>query len=273
MTVLIMTQNEQENIRYALESVLDKVDQVIVADSYSTDRTAAICREYADVELYQHEFLSWADQRNWMLNNCAIRNDIIFFLDADEYITPEFVSELRNIIESGTYFDSIYMQVKYMFLDSYLKYAYGHPKIKRIFRKSGLSFTGKGAREYANKEGVALCMKTPFVHHDRKSIAYWIDKHNRNAEREANLYLEKENADFSYTRTLPWRLRAKIWVRNTIWNRLPLMVRPFLYFVYRYIFQLGILDGRAGFIYCWLHAFWYQSLIDIKILEKKGQKS
>ena len=273
VSVLIMTHDEQENIRYALESVLNKFDQIIVADDYSTDRTVAICREYADVELYYNKFPSWADQRNWMLNNCAIRNDIVFFLDADEYVDTEFVAELRHILDSSLQFDAIYVHIRYIFFGSYLKRAYGHPKIRRIFKRAGLVFVGEGAREYARKDGVACVMKCPCIHHDRKPIATWIEKHVSNAEREAIAYIKRECVDYSYISTLPWLLRTKIWIRRTIWNRLPLLVRPCLYFVYRYIVQLGILDGRAGFIYCFLHALWYQSLIDIKILEKKWQQT
>jgi len=272
ISVLIMTQNEQENIRYAIESVLDNVDQVIVTDSYSTDGTVAICREYAGVELYHNKFLSWADQRNWMLKNCAIRNETVFFLDADEYVNQEFFDEIGRILKSNTYFDSIYLLARYIFLGFHLKHAYGHPKVKRIFRKSGLSFAGEGAREYANKEGVSLFMKSPYIHHDRKPISFWIKKHINSAEREAIVYMAKHHLDYSYSHALPWQLRTKIWIRRTIWNRLPLLIRPYLYFVYRYLFQLGILDGRAGLVYCYLHALWYQSLIDIKILEKKVQK-
>jgi len=272
-TILIMTQNEEGNIKYAIDSVINDFDQVIVTDSFSTDQTTAICRKYPNVELYQHAFFSWADQRNWMLSNCSIQNDVVLYLDADEYLTSPFIEELRGILKSRVNFDSIYVTVKYIFLGSHLKYAYGHPKIKRIFKKSGLLFTGEGAREYANKEGVALSMKTPFIHCDRKPISYWIDKHNRNAERESILFLQKDKIDYSYTHALPWRLKIKIWIRNSIWNRLPLMVRPGLYFIYRYFFQLGILDRRAGLIYCYLHAFWYQSLIDIKIIEKRTQEA
>jgi len=272
ITVLIMTQNEEENVKYAIESVINDFDQIIIADSYSSDKTVELCKQYPLITIYQNKFEGWANQRNWMLTNCNIRNEIVFFLDADEYVIPQFIDELKRIIKSDTHFESIYLFIRYIFLGSNLKYAYGHPKIKRIFRKTDLSFTGAGAREYANKEGVAFSMQTHLVHHDRKPIAYWIEKHNRNADREAIHYQERERTDFSYTSTLPWRLRTKILIRNSIWNRLPLLVRPFLYFVYRYIFQLGILDGRPGLIYCYLHAFWYQSLIDIKILEKKVEE-
>jgi glycosyltransferase involved in cell wall biosynthesis len=268
-----MTQDEEENIDQALGCVVHDFNQVIVTDSFSTDRTATICREHPEVKLYQNQFLSWADQRNWMLANCSIQNDIVLFLDADECLIPEFIQELRKILKSAKHFDSIYISVKYIFFGSHLRHAYGHPKIRRIFRREGLTFSGVGAREYANTEGVALLMKTKIIHRDRKALSCWIDKHNRNAAREAELFMTKGEVSFSFARDLPLSLRRTIWIRNVIWDRLPLMVRPCLYFIYRYIVRLGILDRRAGFIYCYLHAFWYQSLIDIKILEKKAKKS
>lgn len=271
ISVLIMTQNEQDNIHHALESVCGQFDQIIVTDSYSEDNTVEICSKYTEVELYQNKFISWANQRTWMLENCSINNDIVFFLDADEYCTNEFIIELRNIINLKIQFDSVYLNLKLLFLNKHLKYAYGHPKIKRIFKREGLSFEGSGAREYANKEGIAINIKAPLMHHDRKPIGYWIAKHNNNAEREAIYYLKSIKIE-NYS-NLPIKLRIKLWIRHSIWNRLPLLVRPIFYFIYRYIFQLGILDGVAGLIYCYLHAFWYQSLIDIKIIDMKHRSN
>ena len=79
VSVLIMTQNEETNIQIALESTVESFDQVIVTDSFSTDKTLNICRNYPDVEIYCHKFKGWAEQRNWMLENCKIKNDIVFF--------------------------------------------------------------------------------------------------------------------------------------------------------------------------------------------------
>lgn len=269
VTILIMTQNEEENVEFAIKSVINNFEQVIVVDSFSTDRTTEICKKYSKLEIYNNKFISFSEQRNWILNNCKIRNEIVFFLDADEYVNWEFIQELRNIIESNIPFDSIYLTPKYIFFETHLKYAYGHPKIRRIFKNSKLVFTGEGAREYANKEGISLIMKTPFIHYDRKPISSWIDKHNKNSDREVASYFRNNPIENS---VIPIALKIKMWIRNSIWNRLPLLLRPSLYFVYRYFIQLGFLDMRPGYIYCYLHAYWYQSIIDIKILEAKSKK-
>lgn len=273
ITVLIMTQNEEENIKFAIDSVINDFDQVIVTDSYSTDKTVEICKQYPPVKIYQNIFEGWAEQRNWMIANCEIRNEIIFFLDADEYITNEFLNELSDIIHSGRDFSAIYLKVAFMFLGKHLKYSYGHPRIRRIFKRTGLYFTGEGAREYAHVTGAEIEMKNYLMHHDRRLIGWWIDKHNRNADREAKLIIDKVVKNDSFEiRTLPIQLKTKLWIRRNIWDPLPSLFRPFLYFIYRYIIQLGFLDGKAGLIYCYLHAFWYQSLIAIKVIENQEKK-
>jgi len=273
ISLLIIAQNEESNIAHALSSVVNAFDQIIVTDGFSVDKTVDICSNFKEVEVYQNTFLGWAEQRNWTLANCGARNDYVFFLDADEYISERFVKELESLMEIKKDFSSIYVRIKYIFLGSNLKFAYGHPKTRRIFKRKGLKFTGEGAREYAHICGRSITMKNPIIHHDRKPIAGWIEKHNQNAEREAQWYFEKKKKRRSpLLDDLPANLKIKLWIRNNIWDKLPLFARPFFYFFSRYFLRLGILDGKAGLIYCYLHAFWYQSLINIKIWEHVQRK-
>jgi len=270
VTVLIMTQNEEANIRYAIESVKDSFDQIIITDSFSVDNTAKICMDYKEVEFYEHQFEGWAEQRNWILSNCNIRNEIVFFLDADEYIEKDFISELKGILDSGADFDAIYVKLVLIFLGRRLKHAYGHPKILRLFKKDGLYFEGEGAREYAITKGHKyIKMKSLLYHQDHRDIDFWIQKHIKNALREAELILGKEKSCDISPNVL--KIRIKLWIRRSIWNKLPLIIRPFIYFIFRYFFQLGLLDGKEGLIYCFLHALWYPMIISIKILERLKQ--
>lgn len=271
ISVLIMCQNEEANIRHTIESVKDRFNQVVVTDSFSTDKTAEICKSYSEIEFYEHVFEGWAEQRNWMLQNCNIKNEIIFFLDADEWIDELFYAELKKIIEKKIEFDAIYLSPKFIFLGAWLKYSYGHPKIRRIFKKEGLYFEGEGAREYAHISGTNYIeMKTMFYHDDRRGIDFWIRKHLNNAQRESDLYLSQKESVIDML-NLSVKLKIKLWIRKNIWDKLPLTLKPFIYFFVRYILQRGFLDGKAGFLYCFLHAFWYQMMINIKIIE--GRKN
>ncbi len=270
MTVLILTYNEAQNISTALDSVVPHFEQIIIVDSFSSDQTVEICKRYPSVMVYQNAFQDWAQQRNWMLANCEIKHDTVFFLDADEYVTKEFTAELRDIIRSNVDFSSAFVKPKFIFLNKPLNHAYGHPKIRRIFKSKGLTFFCEGARERAVSDGPVVEIKAPLMHHDRKPIADWVSKHNRNAVREATFFLS--GSPPSVSGRLPFSLKVRSFIRERIWNRMPLLIRPFFYFIYRYVFKLGLLDGRAGLIYCYLHAFWYQSLIDIMIIERKNDR-
>lgn len=267
VSVLIMTQNEQENVRYAVESVINTFNQVIITDSFSIDKTLEILKEYPGVNIYSHKFENWAHQRNWMLENCDIQNEKVLFLDADEYLTPAFVSELKGVLDSGVNFSSILITPKFIFMGCWLRYAYGHPKIRRVFSCS-VRFLSSGAREYAIIAGPTLELQFPIIHCDHKPLSAWITKHSNNAKREALYYFKCKLNDVEVNNTpIAPKLKAKLWVRHNIWNRLPLFVRPLFYFIYRYFFNLGFLDGRVGFLYCFLHALWYPILIDASIIE------
>ena len=276
ITVLIMARNEEANIKFAINSVIDDFDQVIVVDSFSEDNTVLICRQYRGVELYQNKFEGWAEQRNWMLKNCNIRNEIVFFLDADEYLESNFIKELRGIIERKVEFSEIILREKFIFLGKHIKYAHAHPPVKRIFKKSSLCFFSEysGApREYGiAPKGKAIALDARFIHFDRNPINNWINKHIRYSDAEAAVYLLKKGKQHKFNRALLIRTNIKLFTRNHIWDNLPLLIRPFLYFVYRYFLLLGFLDGKEGLILCYLQAFWYQSMIDIKIIELRREK-
>lgn len=268
ISVLIMTQNEEENIRFALDSVIDYFDEIIVCDSFSDDNTVNILNEYNQIKIFHNTFISWADQRNWILHNCHIKNKYVFFLDADELIDENFYHELKEIIEKGIEFSAIYLKIKFIFLGKWLRFAYGHPNIRRIFYKENLFFIADGAREYAqvDNELSELVLKTRLIHYDKKSIDFWVQKHLRNSKREAIAAIEKKEV---ISNKLPNKLKTKLFIRNNIWNKLPAIVKITLYFNFRFFFQLGFLDGYKGFIYIFLHSFWYQLMIEIKMIENK----
>lgn len=267
VTVLIMTQNEEKNIKFTLDSVVRDFDQIIVTDSYSEDGTIEVVKQFPGVQIYENKFISWADQRNWMIDNCSIRNETVFFLDADEVVLPAFVNELKVLITQD--FNAVEIKADMYFLGKHIKYAYGHPFVKRIFKKKLVKFSGSGAREYSNVQDNILRINCGLRHEDRKGLSYWIHKHNNNSSREAILLMQ--NSDSVDSTKFTKFLRFKLFIRNHVWNRLPLAFRPFLYFVYRYIFQLGFLDGREGFIYCFFHGFWYHMLIDSKVIELRNE--
>jgi glycosyltransferase involved in cell wall biosynthesis len=265
-----MTQDEELNIGTTLQSVINRFDQVVVVDSFSTDGTSLVCKSFQSVDLYTNKFIHWADQRNWMLHNCNIKNEWVFFLDADESIDDEFFKELTvKFSTKPSDVTSFFINKDLYFLGSKLNFSYGHPKIRLIFKKDGLLYHAEGAREYATIQGSSIEIKRGLIHEDRRPFDCWIIKHINNAEREKNLYFERGPTDGRLpTDNIPFSLKVRKLIRYKIWNRLPFGVRPILYFIFRYFFKLGFLDGRPGLFYCINHALWYEMLIDIKIMDR-----
>ena len=269
ITVLIMTQNEELNIGITLKSIINKFSQIIVVDSNSIDNTINICKNFQGVEIYNNTFIHWANQRNWMLENCNINNEWVFFLDADESINETFFKELKLKFNKKTLdINSFFINKDLFFLGKKLNFAYSHPKIRLIFNKNGLKYHAEVAREFASSPGNSLEIKTPLIHEDKRSFDHWIRKHISNADREVKLYFEKKEDILLDYNNIPIALKFRKYIRNNIWSQLPFAIRPLLYFIYRYIFKLGFLDGKYGFIFCINHALWYELLIDIKIIEK-----
>jgi hypothetical protein len=111
------------------------------------------------------------------------------------------------------------------------------------------------------------------INNNEWDIDVWTDKHQKYSTRLAIQEVLMRGG--AITRSLSPNLLGNpdekiIWAKN-LWERLPLNLRPFLYFIYRYFFRLGFLDGKVGLIYHFLHAFWFRLMVDLKIAEIKRQ--
>lgn len=261
-TVLIMTFNEERNIKYCLDSVVGKFKRVCVVDSFSNDNTEEIIRTYPSVEVFKNQFESWATQRNWLFQNSNVQTEYVLFLDADELISNDLFTELDNVLGSRI-FDNIKFNVRNIFLGKVIKYSYGHPPIVRIFRSSCAPYYQPvGAREYPVFMGKQFYLKNPLMHQDHRPIEDWFRKHISNAKREAQYIIDNSQEPTS-NKTI------KDFIRNNIWVNLPIFFRGLLYFFYRYILKGGFLDGKPGFIYCFFQAYSYQLMISTLLYANK----
>ena len=270
VTVIILSLNEEQNIAQALNSVKDWAQEIVVLDSGSTDNTVKIAEIYG-AKVYHRKFDNYANQRNNALKELPISNDWILFLDADEYLTPELKKEITQAL-ANTAFNGFYIKRRFYFMDRWIKHGGYYPTwILRLFKKDK-GYIEREVNEHFVVEGKVGYLKNDFVDHNHKGISEWIDKHNRYSTFEAEeLYKfklrrkagEKDKfADLSGSQA-----QKKRWIREHIWNPLmPPLIRPLIYFFYRYIIRLGFLDGKAGFIYHFLQGLWYPFLIDVKYL-------
>ena len=143
-----------------------------------------------------------------------------------------------------------------------------------MFRRGKGRCEERAVNEHLIVEGPVGYLRSDFIHEDRKGINDWIRKHNSYAVLEA-IELMKESRPDSQIEISIWGDQAsrKRWIRYRVWNRLPPLVRPLIYFFYRFVLTGAFIEGRAAFVYHFLQALWYPMLIDALYLEMKSKRS
>ncbi len=266
LTVLILTLNEEANLPYALASVTGWANAVFVLDSGSTDGTVNVASE-AGARVFEHAFENYASQRNYALTNLPVGTEWVMFLDADEWLPEDLKSEIAAVIASCPVENGFFVSFKLMWMGRWIRRGYYPTWILRLFRHGKALYGDRIVNEHLTVEGETGSLRNPFIHEDRKGISSWIEKHNRYAEMEARLMLDRSRS--GTMKLAGSQAERKQWVRANVWHRLPLLVRPFFYFFYRYVLRGGFLDGWQGFSFHFLQALWYPMLIDLRYLEMK----
>lgn len=266
ITTIILTYNEEKHMRRCIELAKRVSKKIYVVDSYSTDRTCEIARECGAVVL-QNKYLNQAQQFQWALNNCEITTEWTMRLDADEYLSSELEQELEEKLPSlPEKITGIYLTLGVIFMEHLLKHGYIKPvTILRMWR------TGKAYMEQrwmdercVLKEGEAITLKSRFIDHNLNGLTFFTAKHNNYSNREVMVYFSQElGLDGQDEKN------ARRNVSKGKYYALPSFLRAFLYFAIRYFVFLGFLDGKAGFIWATLQAYWYRFLIDSKLHEIK----
>ncbi len=271
VAVVVLTYNEEANIAQALDSVVNWANGIFILDSFSSDRTIEIARQYK-CHIAQNEFENYAKQRNFALDNLPINSEWVFFLDADEWLPDALKSEISAVIASRPENNGYYIKRRLIWMGRWIRRGYYPSWILRLFRLGKGRCEDRAVNEHMIVQGKTGQLRNDFMHMDKKGVSEWIAKHNRYATREARaLFGGRAGTNYREidARVFGSQSERKRWLRYKIWNRLPPMVRPFLYFSYRYLLTGGFLDGKEAFVYHFLQALWFPILIDIKYLEMK----
>jgi len=267
VSVIILTLNEEANIEYCLRSVYGWSDDIHVIDSFSKDNTARLAAKYTK-NIYEVREAHWADLRNWAMRNLPLKYEWVLFLDADERLTDELKKEISETLKSNPEENGFYIKRRFIFLGRWLKHGGMYGKVLRLFRHKFAEYIAEGDVEYAKVKGKVGLMKYDIIHEDRKGISSWIEKHNRISDRAAKQYLTGRTSLLKeQDKDSEIEGGRRTWIKYTFWEKIPLILRPFVTFLYQYVFMLGFLDGLEGLIYHLLQGFWYRLLIYIKVRE------
>lgn len=276
LSVIILSYNEEIHIRRCLDNINSIAKDIFIIDSYSTDRTLDIAQKYENVKILQHQWPgNQATQFNWALTHLSINTQWVLRLDADEYLLPELIAELREklpllpIDVNGVIFNR-----RHIFMDKWMKRGIYPVKLLRVFRY------GKGMCEQRLMdehiqltEGRAVEFEHDFCDHNLNNLSWFCHKHVNYAIREAvdllDIELDLTGAAESDENKQISKQAQKKRMKKHQYVKQPLFWRAFVYFCYRYFLKGACLDGKEGFLWSFLQGWWYRTLVDAKVFEIK----
>jgi glycosyltransferase involved in cell wall biosynthesis len=268
-TVILLSFNSEDTLGATLTRARQVSDEIFVVDSFSSDGTVALAESFG-ARVVQHAFENYGAQRNWAIDNLPVTGKWQLHLDADEVMDDELVAAIQALPEQTPHAG--------YFVPRYVRF------LGRVLRHGGMSptwhlrlfLTGVGRCEDRKYDqhylltGPGTTGQLPGVMIDdiAMSLSEWTARHNRWADGEV-AEMDAKNEAGRLTADPKGNPAQRKRALREKYNNLPLFMRPFLLFGYRYFIKLGFLDGTEGFIFWVLQTFWFRFLIDAKIWEKR----
>jgi glycosyltransferase involved in cell wall biosynthesis len=274
VSVIVLTHNEERNLRACLEAVAGWAAAVFVVDSSSTDATLMIARHF-DASVVSHPFETHARQWSWALETLPIETDWVLAVDADQQVTPELRESITRALAAPRA-KGYYVCRRQVFRGRWIRHGGYYPKyLLKLFRRDAVSIDSRDLVDHHfHVDGPLGTLAGDLVEDNRNEthIADWTAKHNRYAAQQAR-------QEFAAAGGPPIGLKSVFgspddrtrWMKH-VWSGLPLYVRPVLYVWYRYFVRFGWLDGKEGFIFHVLQGFWYRLLVDINLDELRADE-
>jgi glycosyltransferase involved in cell wall biosynthesis len=268
--VVVLTFNSSSVIDGTIRAAQQVSTNILVVDSFSTDNT----RDRAAAlgcTVVTRAFKHYADQRNWAIDEFGRRHEWQLHLDADEVLDDEAVAETKRVLaDPGGASGFIYKRRTY-FLGRPLRFGGASNFHLRLFRSGTARCEDRLYDQHFVSEQPAV--RIGGLLHDMNvgNLSEWTARHNRWADLESAELLRPETADGAGQ--IKARLSADPRERRRFYKgryySVPPVLRPLLFFLYRYVVQGGCLDGRAGFFYAFFQVLWFRMLVDAKLHEKR----
>jgi glycosyltransferase involved in cell wall biosynthesis len=262
LSVVVLTRDEEPNIGRCIGS-LTWADQVVVVDSGSTDGTVRIARSFG-ADVVEQPWLGFSGQREFALRHPLIRHDWVYFVDADEWVSPQLACEIASRLDS-TACVAFAHRLRLVFEGTWIRHCgwYSASVVVRLVDRRHTKFNGDIVGERACADGTVHRLHNDIVDEDLKGLCTWLHKHVQYAEMQAH----RRGASVTMARRLR-RLRSRdrsdtrpiirVVLRDVIFPSVP--AKPFALFIYMYFLRLGLLDGPAGLRFCFYHA-WYEATV------------
>lgn len=272
ITAIIITHNEQLHLDRCISSLKKVVDEIIVVDSYSSDRTEQIAKSHG-VRFLQNTWVCHADQVNFAIGQVNERSEWVLRLDADEYFSQRLLQRFRRDLfglDAGV--EGVMLKRRIKFMSREMKFGgLGQNFILRVFRNGKGVCENRLMDEHLVVEGKVVKFSAPIIDENHQSISWMINKYQRYSNSEAIETLSSKYRFLDRPAQLNSKMvlsvRLKRFAKKSIFERIPAGLRPQLYFFYRYLVLFGFMDGRAGLLYHSLQGLCYRILVDAKVTE------
>ncbi|RME59676.1 glycosyltransferase family 2 protein [Candidatus Parcubacteria bacterium] len=272
VSVYVLTYNEEKNLRECLESAKLVSDDIHVVDSCSSDKTLEIAEEYG-CYIHQRKFDTFARQCNWALETIPFKHEWIIRLDADERIPGSLAEEIQEYAHTlGEDVTGVMFKKRLYFMGRWIRYGRMYPMLRlAMFRKGSGYYEDKEEEQYVLTRGRYITAKHDFYEcNQNNTLPFFTMKHLDYAEDEVKEALDEELDHEITPKLFGNKIERTRWLKVHVYSHVPLFVRPWLYFFYRYFFCLGFLDGIPGLIFHTLQAFWYRFYVDARIYEMRS---
>ena len=260
VSVVVLTRDEEPNIRRCLGSVA-WADQVVLVDSGSADDTVPIARSLG-AEVLEQPWLGFSDQREYALRHPALRHDWVYFVDADEWVSPQLACEIAECLRAPSCSGFAHRR-RLVFQETWIRHCgwYSGSWLVRLVDRRYAKFDGSIVGETICVDGPILRLTHDLVDEDHKGLAAWLRKHVGYAELEAQRrgkhtpLVDRMQSLRSCNGSRPL---ARAVLKDVIFPSVP--AKPAALFFYMYVMRLGVLDGHAGLRFCMLHA-WHEAMV------------
>jgi glycosyltransferase involved in cell wall biosynthesis len=237
ISIALITLNEEANLPRTLDSVTplvrDGQGEIIVVDSGSTDRTLEIARSYG-AEVFGEPWKGFAAQKNSAMEKAS--GDWVLQVDADEALEPELAEEINAAVQQQSNVVGFWIPRKNFFLGRWIKHGGFYPDRKlRLIRRGAGIFEEHGAHPTIKVLGPTGRLKHALIHNAYPTLRGYIDHMNSYSSSGAEIAVANGHRAF---------------------NLINILIRPKLTFLYNYVFRLGFLDGREGFLLHLYHAIY-----------------
>lgn len=267
VTAVVLAYNEIANIERCLET-LGWVSQIVVVDSGSDDGTAAAAGKVGATVL-EHEFVDFADQRNWALGNEVVANDWVLMVDADNWVSESLAQEIESVIRQPAH-DCYMVRLRLIWQGTWIRYAgwYSNSWQERLFLRSSGSYVGIHSERFVTTGPVGF-LRNDLIDEDIKPFERWLAKHNHYSTLVAEQRYKLRRTPVLARLGQCMQARPRRRIPRELAKRLVLPAMPgkgLWVFLYMFIMRGGFLHGRVGFWFCALHAG-QQVAIDVKVSE------